>query len=336
MNPAEAPDPKGFFGGVSVAIKSRTEVMNIHLSATVEYSTLLEELYSLSYVFGPLLGQGNPRDHLLDVNEDNKLPIVINLCKDDRIHRYTGQFGYRKQDGTFVANSITDVNGASGDVLTGSIQFAVGEPMPEKTEVQLSVDWNDADWEDRGEKHSLTNNESGASFVFSPGNNIAKVKIVTDLELADPGTISIINYKTEMPPYEGRPVKVYSGSLVILGQGASGGVKVEEVQFPYYQGTQQQSKLKWDVSVTKPDGTTVTKSGEAGVTAGALPLLKAIIMQGGGPGSSAIRFDLLEALRRSGPVRPMHSTRYPAPGDAAPGADTNAPLDALNSGMSFN
>jgi hypothetical protein len=332
MNPAEAPDPKGFFGGVSVSLKSYTEIQNLNLSAEVKYSTILPETYSLSYVFGPLLGQGNPRDHLLDVNEDNKLPIVINLCKDERIHRYTGQFGYRKTDGTFVANALTDVRGAVGEVLTGAIQFAVGEPMPDKTEVQLSVDWNEADWEDRLEKHTVQNNDSGASFLFSPGNNIAKIKLVTDLEMADAGTISIINYKTQMPPFNGQPVKVYSGSLVLVGQGPTGTVKVEEIQFPYFAGTQNQSKLLWDVSITKPDGATVTKNGEESVTKSAIPMLKGPLLQGAPTGPGAEPFDLIQAFRRVGPVKPRRQSYKPA---HVPGSEPPADGAGYDSSMVF-
>ena len=320
-NPAEAPDPKGFFGGISVTMKSRTEVMNINLSATVEYSSIVEEIYSLSYVFGPLFSQGSPRDHLLDVNEDNKLPIVINLCKDERINRYTGQFGYKKQDGTFVANSVPDVHGSTGSVLTGNIQFAVGEPMPANTEIQLTVDWNNPDWEDRKEMHTLKNNESGAAFVFSPGNNIAKINLVTDLELADPGTISVINYKTQMPAFQGRPVKIYSGSVILVGQGSTAGkVRLEEIEFPFFSGNQLQSKLLWDVSITKPDGTTVRKNGETDVTTGGLPLLKSILFSTAAPGSASGINAIIESLLATSNVRPIKNAYYSTPTVSSPGA----------------
>jgi hypothetical protein len=281
MNPSEAPDPGGFFGGISVTLKSFTEIQDISLSAEFDYSELAEETYSVSYVFGPLLNLGSPRDYLLDVTEDNKLPIVINLGKSLEVFRYSGQFGYRRQDGTYVANSITDVSGAQGGVLTGFIQFATTEPMPETTEVQLTVDFEDEGWLDRGERHRLTNGESGTSFVFSPGNNIARISIITDLERAAEDTVSIINYRSVLPDYEGNPVNVHSGAIIILGQGEAGErVTSEEISFPYYSGTQSESKLAWDVTIQKPNGDVFTKSGEIPVTQSMLPLLGLTLTRG--------------------------------------------------------
>jgi hypothetical protein len=305
MDPAQAPDPSGFFGGVSVSMKSRTEVQNISLSAEFNYSEIQEEVYNLSYTFGPLLSLGRPDQHLLDVTDDNKLPIVVNMGKDPLVHQYSGQFGYRKANGVFVSNSITGVRGVDGGILTGVIQFAQDEPMPETTEVQLGVDWEEPTWEDRVEKEALVNNESGAAKMFSPGNNIARVKVISNLEKAAADTIAVINYKTVLPDYDGRPVKVYSGSIVMLGQGSAGQIKVEEIAFPYYAGTQNQGKLVWDVTIDRPDGTTVTKSGEMPVTQAALVLTEANVTRGVRAMPTDPRARLLRVLSAGHTVRPI-------------------------------
>jgi hypothetical protein len=277
MNPADAPKPGGFFGGISVSMKSYHQVQDLQLSAEYNYSQLSEEPYSMSFVFGPQFAELDPSEFLIDVIDDNKLPIVINLTKDERIYRYSGQYGYRKEDGTLVAHAITDVPGNQGGVLTGNIQFSPSEPMPEKTETQLSVDWEDTNWEDRIEKHVLANGESGAAFQYSPGNNISRILLITDLELLEPGAISVITWKTSMPPFEGNPVKVYSGALYTLGQGGSGQVKAETIEFPYFKGTEEQSKLLWEVQITLPNGTVHTKSGEQPAAQSALPFLRAVL-----------------------------------------------------------
>lgn len=272
-DPAVAPDPDGFFGGISVSMKVYKTVEKLNLSAEINYSQLAEETFDLSYVFGPQFANLNVADYLLDVEDDNKLPIVINLCRDEAIYRYSGQFGYRKQDGTFVSNSITNVDGKEGAILTGQIQFATNEPEPKTTDVQLSVDWNDRNWEDRTEKTVLTNGDSGAAYTFSPGNNIARIDIITDLEVLPPKTISVLRWHSSIPDYQGKPVKVYSGALYLLGKGDAGDIKVQTVEFPYYSDTQKDVKLVWTVKITKPDGTAITKSDEIPVTAGALEVL---------------------------------------------------------------
>jgi hypothetical protein len=274
-DPAVAPDPDGFFGGISVSMKVYKTVEKLNLSAEINYSQLAEETFDLSYVFGPQFANLNVADYLLDVEDDNKLPIVINLCRDEAIYRYSGQFGYRKQDGTFVSNSITNVDGKDGAVLTGQIQFATNEPEPKTTDVQLSVDWNDRNWEDRTEKTVLTNGDSGAAYTFSPGNNIAHIDIITDLEVLPPKTLSVLTWHSSIPDYQGKPVKVYSGALYLLGKGDAGDYKFQTVEFPYYSDTQKDVKLVWKLKITKPDGTVITKSDEIPVTDGALAVSSA-------------------------------------------------------------
>ena len=327
MNPAEAPNPKGFFGGVSVSLKSYEQVQHINLSAEYNYSQLTEERYSLSYVFGLLLAQGSPAEHLLDVTEDNKLPIVINLCKHELVYRYSGQFGYRKSDGTFIANAITDVNGKEGGVLTGVIQFATTEPMPEKTEVQLSVDWENPDWEDRVEHRTLQNKASGVIDDFSPGNNVAHIKIMTDLERAAENTISIINYRSVLPDYQGTPVKVYSGAIVLLGQGDAGQFKEELLEFPYYKETQLQSKLAWDLTIYRPDGSVVTQSGEIPVNHGGLALLGAVLTRDVVPTPRERGRLLLEALPG---LFHIHPITYPVSQERVPMLQSNGETSAVS------
>jgi hypothetical protein len=278
IDPAQAPNPEGFFGGVSVAIKSYSQVQNINLDMTFDLSELLETTHSMAYVFGYQFAALDPKDYLTDVIDDNRLPIVINLGKDERVHRYSGQYGYRKADGTFVANAITGIDGSVGGILTGQIQFAVNEQEPPTTEVQLSVDWQDANWEARAEVHKLNNGDSGALDEFSPGNNIARMTIISDLEKLPAGTISILNWKSDLPPVNGNPVKIYSGSLVLGGKDAAGQIQTLVAEFPYLKGAQAQSKLLIDVTVAPADGSApLSKHLEAPITTSAVPVLRSVL-----------------------------------------------------------
>jgi len=278
IDPAQAPNPEGFFGGVSVAIKSYSQVQDLNLDMTFDLSELLESTHSMAYVFGYQFSALDPKDYLTAVLDDNRLPIVINLGKDERVHRYSGQYGYRKADGTFVANAITAVDGSTGGILTGQIQFGVGEDEPAVTEVQLSVDWQDPNWEARVETHQLKNGVSGAVDEFNPGNNIARIMIVSDLELLPAGTISIINWKSDLPAVNGNPVKVYSGSLVLGGQDTAGQIRNVIAEFPYLKGMQAQSKLIIDITIAPSDGSApVTKHLESPITTSAVPVLRSIV-----------------------------------------------------------
>ncbi|MEZ4733754.1 MAG: hypothetical protein R3E79_42195 [Caldilineaceae bacterium] len=277
LDPAVAPDPKGFFGGVSVTMKSYQSVQNIDLSVDYQYSVLAEEKYSVTYAFHHQFQALSAADYATDVIDDNELPIVINLTKSPHVHAFSGQYGYVRQDGVYVADDITNVSGAIGGILTGSIQFGVNEEMPETTEIQLSVDWSDPYWEDRTQKIVVQNNASGALHTFSPGNYIAIQRIITDFERYEPGTISVINWKTAIPDYDGNPSKVYSGSLYTVGNGDSGTIQTTDIAYPYPAGHQNDTKLLWDVLITFPNGEVKTKNGEALAAQSMVALLTALM-----------------------------------------------------------
>jgi hypothetical protein len=274
IDPAVAPDPKGFFGGVSVSLKSFEEVQDVFVTAEYTYTELHEELFDVSYVFDPLLGISVPADHLTDVVGDNMLPISINLGKDTNVYRYTGQYGYRKADGTYMTNSYS-CDGQIGGTLPGVIQFAVGEPMPETTEITLSVEWNEESWEDRTERVVYKNAESGVNHLFSPGNNLANIQVLSDLEREEKDTIAFLSYRSVLPDHEGKPVKNYSGNIVYYGNGSDGAFRfADRIVFPYRAEQVKDSKLRWEVTIIEPDGSTREASGEIEVTEGTLKVLR--------------------------------------------------------------
>jgi len=259
MGPVTAPDPNGFFGGVSVSMKSYKEIQSLTLSAEFNSQQVQEADFNLSYVLGQEFMILN-EDYLLDVNDDNKLPVVINLTKCPEVNLYSGQFGYRKQDGTVVSNSITSVKGDTGAVLSGNIQYASNEKRPNFVDVQLSVDWINTNWEDRVDQIQELVKDSGVAYEFSPSNFMATTQIMTDLELLPPGSISILSWRSRLDDYKGRPVKVYSGALYLPGKGVdSGSFRTEEIKFPIRPEDQKTGELVWDVVVTKPDKTVIQK-----------------------------------------------------------------------------
>ncbi len=277
MGPVTAPDPNGFFGGVSVSMKSYQEVQNLTLSAEFNSQQVQEADFNLSYVLGQEFMILN-EDYLLDVNDDNKLPIVINLTKCPEVNLYSGQFGYHKQDGTVVSNSITAVKGDTGAVLSGQIQYASNEKRPDFVDVQLSVDWINPNWEDRVDQIQELVKDSGVAYEFSPSNFIKTIDIMTDLELLSPGSISILSWRSRLDDYKGRPVKVYSGALYLPGTGNSESFRIDEIKFPIRPEDLKTGELVWDVVVTKPDKTVINKkNNEQSITKPSLIALSTLL-----------------------------------------------------------
>lgn len=288
MDPAVAPDPRGFFGGVSVSLKSYSEVSSLNLTAEFDYSQLQEERYNLSYVFVNLFDQLNPKDYLLEVSGDNQLPITVNLTKDDRVHTYNAQYGYNRSDGTFVGFSLNQVSGDQGAVLTGILQWQQTEPIPKNTTVLLAVDWKDGNWQDRTERHVVKNvingDSAGALYQWTPGNNIADMSVVTDLETLPAGWTSVIQWNTVIPDVDGMKSKVYLGKLILKGAGVAGAVKTSDFSFPYFEGVQSEVKVKWKVLILGTgSGQTYTKEGESSALNPVIPLFRAQLLGGAEP-----------------------------------------------------
>ncbi len=285
MEPAVAPDPRGFFGGVSVSMKSYSEVSSLDLTAEFAFSQLREERYNLSYVFVNLFDQLSPKDYLLEVSGDNQLPITVNLTKDERVHTYNAQYGYNRADGTFVGFSLNQVPGDQGAVLTGILQWQQTEPIPTNTTVLLAVDWKDGNWQDRTERHVVKNvingDSAGALYQWTPGNNIADMSVVTDLEMLPAGWTSVIQWNTVIPKVDGMTSKVYLGGLVLKGAGADGALKSSALSFPYFEGVQSDVKVKWKVLIIGTgSGQTYTREGETRALDPIIPLFKAQLLGG--------------------------------------------------------
>lgn len=260
-DPAVAPNPGGWFGGVSVALKSKSQVISLNLDVEYVLSTIHESSLEMSYVVQALLAGLNPADFLTDISDDSKLPIQLNLGADPRIVRYSSSFGYRKASGEIISNNLPSSPGDVPALLDGILQVAQHEVIPNEIDFSVSVDWVDISWEDRVFKFTEAGNEDGVTVTFSPGNFIADVRIISNFEFATEGSISTLNYKTSMPDMNGQPVKVYSGGAFYLGKGNAGELQELNFSFPYNRNDIHNSFVEWDYVVNLPNGTSETKSG---------------------------------------------------------------------------
>jgi len=274
-DPAVAPNPSGFFGGVSVSIKDWSYVQTLDLTAVYDYQELREELYNVSYVFANLFEGLNPTDYLLDVYGDNELPLTVNLGQDGRVMRYASQFGYRRPDGSYAGGSLRDVSGDNGGVLAGTIQWNQADPRPTTVSVGVSVDWKDPNWEDRSQTFDIPTSDSGILQVWSPGNHVANIAIVTDLEMMPEDYIADIVWSSVMPDYQGQPMKVYQGRTLISGKGANGKPLSQLFEFPYPAVLQPHTKVEWNAYLMGPDGDK-EESGSINVMKGSVRIPKSL------------------------------------------------------------
>ena len=254
----DAPDPDGFFGGVSVKLKDIHEVENLNLSGEFKQNDLRTQTFSFSFSFAQLRNLA-PDQYGVDVTGDNMLPITLNLGKDpSHVQKYVCQYGYRRPNGT-VQSDRAESTGADGLLLKGVIQWDPRDPRPDSTEIQFLVDWENLEWEDYTTKLSRENGNSGVLFQFTPGNFIKRIAILCDFTRADAGTFASIEWRTILPPNpDGTQPKNYSGGVLYEGAGRAADPDRLTLEFPYNHDTVKDAKFEWEALLVKPDGTTLS------------------------------------------------------------------------------
>ena len=258
-DPAVAPDPDGFFGGVSVALKSKHEVANLDLSGEFKEAELRTETFGYAFTFAQLPNL-TVADYGVLVQDDNTMPITLNFGRDPRgIEKYICQYGYRRSDGT-VQSDVASAAGADGLVLTGLVQWAPGDPTPEKTEFQFLVDWTEPEWEDISDKKIVDNGDSGVLFTFTPGVSIREVMVMCSYPMTEPGTFAAIEWRTVLPPNpDGTQPKDYGGAFVYQGAGRDGQADLRVIRYPVNPATMAKAVFEWEATLVRPNGTVLTQ-----------------------------------------------------------------------------
>jgi hypothetical protein len=255
---ADAANPDGFFGGISVKLVDKHEVENLNLSGEYKENDLRTETFGYAFTFAQLRGLST-NQYGTKSDGDNMLPITLNLGRDPQnIQKYSCQYGYVREDGTVQADRAT-ATGADGLLLAGVVEWSPNDPRPKQTEFQFLVDWEDIEWEDYATKHIEDDGDSGVLFGFTPGNSIHRVALMCDFPRTPPGTFGSVEWRTELPPRaDGSRPKNYTGGVVYEGAGAQGVPELQIIRFPVDKETVRNATFAWDATLVKPDGSVLS------------------------------------------------------------------------------
>jgi hypothetical protein len=254
----DAPDPDGFFGGVTVKLKDFREVENLDLSGEFRENDLRTQDFSFCVSFAQLRNLDRAQ-YGVDVTGDNTIPVTLNLGKDpEHVRKYFMQYGYRKADGSFNGASA-ESTGGDGLLLQGVVQWDPREPEPNETEIQFAVDYERLSWEDYSVQLERDNGPSGVLYVFTPGTYIQQIAVVSDLTRSDEGEFASLEWHTIFAPnppgVSPRVPKNYSGGLVYDGAGRQALPDKFIIEFPYDNEVASQSRFEWEATLVKADGT---------------------------------------------------------------------------------
>ena len=274
LDPAVAPNPRGYFGGVSVAIKEFSQVQDLKYFFELKEQLIVPVPYTMSYVFGPQFRQLDPQEYVLDVRTDNTLAVSFAFGQDTRVSRYIGQYGYIRADGSVDNRRTEPIAGKDGGVLLGTVQYGDGEPMPTQVKVAYIVDWTNPDWDDTTYEIDKEVTTRGVADEFSPGNFIPKITIRDFFSAFEAGTI--INYNAETK-WSNPTAKIYSVGSAVIGQGVLQGNQLE-FEFPLPSESEQTTgKIVIEILVIKPNGQQLTKRLAFPVTQPSIVLAPAMI-----------------------------------------------------------
>ncbi|GAA0466121.1 hypothetical protein Ade02nite_47040 [Paractinoplanes deccanensis] len=290
----QAPDPDGYFGGVSVKLKSFDKVQSLSLSGEYKENTISTETYSYAFTLGQLRNL-DPRVYGVDVAGENEVPISVNLGRDERhVRGYSCQYGYRRPDG-IVVSAHADALGSDGLMLNGVIQWDPRDPRPEHAEIQFAADWNLLAWEDYANKLQPRVGDSGVLFTYTPGSYVRTVGVLCDFAKAAPGTTAFVEWRTVLPPNpDGSRPKNYDGSFMYVGAGPAAEIDKHIIEFPYRPETVADARFEWEATLVTPDGKVWSRSGSepverASAVLAVRALLKPVPDNAGGAPARAAR-----------------------------------------------
>mgnify|MGYP001224356816 FL=1 len=196
--PVSAPEPGGFFGGVSVAMKS------VNLSASEEwdirmnFADIMEDIHKLSFNFESAFTTLDFNKNVVLIDDDRKLDLKVVIGPCNYIDRVATVASYVK-DGQPIQVRIPDVDGIGG-ITTGVIQWAAGiEPKPTSAQFELAAVYK-SPFTSYTYKETRSISDQGALLTFLPNNYINRSELVFVMPYTDRASVAVCQWKWTPPP----------------------------------------------------------------------------------------------------------------------------------------
>ncbi|KAF4409014.1 MULTISPECIES: C1 family peptidase [Streptomyces] len=234
--PAEASAPGGFFGGVSVAMKSVSLSDTAQFDQTLHFTGIGENIHQVSFNFEQQLGAFDPRKHLFVEEDDIKLPFNVLLSNSSLIRRIVPSASYTTPTGPRVVQCAA-VTGDEGGESTGVIQFTWPH-QPSSAQLELLVDFKEPHI---GYKYrqTLPVSDTGAAFAFYPTQYVQRTELIfaDAAYVADVTSKALLKWEWTPPVREGMPPrpKVAGHFLVTVDpEGNPSNLPTHDIVFPFH------------------------------------------------------------------------------------------------------
>jgi len=236
--PVEASAPGGFFGGVSVAMKSMSFSDEATFNEHMSFSDISEELHQVSFNFEQALAQFDPKKHLFIEQDDIKLPFKLAIGSCDKVKMIAPSASYTTATGPRSVQ-CNAVNGTSGGLSEGTIQFTWPQ-RPTSAQVSLIIDFNGPFG--MGYTFNVTQpvSDTGAAFLFEPDQFVQRTRFFFVMAATTADTTAKALFKWEWTPPAGpagsTPRPKMSGFFVVAPdpQGVANNLPTFDIEFPFH------------------------------------------------------------------------------------------------------
>ncbi|MFD8008701.1 C1 family peptidase [Streptomyces sp. NPDC058955] len=233
--PVDAPAPGGFFGGVSVSMKSVQLSDTAQFDQALDFAGIGENIHQVSFNFEQQLGAFDPRKHLFVEEDDIKLPFNVLLSNSPFVKRIVPSASYTTPTGPRVVQCAAV--GEEGGETTGVVQFTWPH-QPTSAQMELLVDFKDPHV---GYKYreTLPISDTGAAFAFYPTRYMQRTQLIfVDAALVvDPASKALLKWEWTPPvrPNEPQRPKVAGYTLVTVDSGGNANnLPTYEIVFPFH------------------------------------------------------------------------------------------------------
>lgn len=233
--PAKASAPGGFFGGVSVAMKSVSLSDTAQFDQTLNFTGIGENIHQVSFNFEQQLGAFDRRKHLFVEEDDIKLAFTVLISNSSLVKRIVPSASYTTPTGPRMVQC--DAVSGEGGETKGIIQFTWPN-KPTSAQMELVVDFQEP-YVGYKYKQTLPISDTGAAFAFYPTQYVQKTMLVFPdaAYAADRSSKALLSWEWTPPAREGTPPRPKIGGYALISvdpNGNANNLPTHEVLFPFH------------------------------------------------------------------------------------------------------
>jgi hypothetical protein len=252
--PVNASSPGGYFGGVSYSMKRVDLSAEARFDQTLNFSSIKEEIFQVSFNFEQQLAGFNKSDHAFIVEDDVKLDYLVSFSQSSLVASYNVAATYSTADGNIRSIDFGRIDASKPETRKGVIQFPRGN-RPPSAQMTLIVDFFPPNI---GYKLNQVQaiSDTGAAFQYYPDAFCQRTKVWLAFAVLseDPRDRAIFKWTYE-PPNDGSIIRVPISKATLVvppTDGSDYNIPSIIIDFPFHpndwRGSSDNSpKIKYEV-----------------------------------------------------------------------------------------